>query len=247
MSINIGAICDRGCLRANNEDHVLVVDAMFTDGKRFIALPDTQRIFVAVADGMGGHNAGEVASSMVLSSLQNILEILDQDLSFSEFEHAMGKWLKHVHIELLQAGDTDPSLWGMGTTLTGLYWGLKGKYVFNAGDSRTYWYYRGDLKQITRDHSPRSDLDSPAPRSNLLVNCVGAVGHSYLDVFDVSDKVVPGAIFLLCSDGLTDMIDDATIAKFLKPLHLIDLVEEAKKRGGNDNISVISLQWESQE
>jgi PPM family protein phosphatase len=242
MFIRVLAISDIGCLRSNNEDHILLVSEIFTNGSRAFDFDLKEKLVFAVADGMGGHNAGEVASEMVLLSLAEFFEKQDPGISFDDFKTSIDLWLEDIHAELISAGDKDISLKGMGTTLSGIFMGNAGTFAFNVGDSRTYYYLDGSLKQISKDHTWAEASGIPGMKTNLLMNCIGAVTESYIDVFDLSKLTTAGITFLICSDGLSDLVSDSAISQFINPLRTSELVNEAKRQGGRDNISVIGVE-----
>jgi PPM family protein phosphatase len=242
MFIRVQAISDIGCLRSNNEDHILLVREIFTNGSRVVDFELEEKLVFAVADGMGGHNAGEVASEMVLQSLAGFFIKQNPEVVFDDFEINIKRWVDDIHAVLINAGNKDASLKGMGTTLTGIFFGSAGTFAFNAGDSRIYYFQDGKFQQISQDHTLSEVSGMPGIKSNLLVNCIGAVPESYVNVFDLSYLVASGVTFLICSDGLSDMVADTIISKFLNPLRMEELVTEAKRLGGRDNISVIGVE-----
>ncbi len=242
MFFRIEAISDRGKLRANNEDHVFIPWEVFTEGSRSLNIQLERSIVTAIADGMGGHKAGEIASRLVLESLMSFAKTTDPDVSLERFQQELTVWLYEIHQELLAKGEADFSLKGMGTTLTGMFVGSKGAYVFNAGDSRAYVFQNKELKMLTRDHTMAEASGFSNVRSNMLVNCIGAIRKPNIDVFDVTGYLKGGSVFLLCSDGLTDMLSDNEIAAFLSPLKVEELVVETNRKGGKDNISIVCLE-----
>lgn len=240
MAYQIEAISDRGRIRTNNEDHILVGDEVFTDGHRNweSAFEQGSRV-VAVADGMGGHNAGEVASKMVLQSLHGCLEEASPGISFSEFEDTLVLWLESIYNELDKAGKEDKGLRGMGTTLTGLFFGENKIFCFHAGDSRAYNFHNRKLQLLTSDHTLNALPGMPERRSNMLLNCISASCQPRLDITEVDH--LPGSSYLLCSDGLTDMVPEMKIAELIDSSDIQSLVDEANKNGGRDNISLIYI------
>jgi PPM family protein phosphatase len=243
MQIHVQAISDIGCVRANNEDHILVVNEVFTDSKRVWNFNlDNGGLFLAVADGMGGHNGGEVASRMVLESLKNFGEDLQSDFKPNGFKGRMEQWISDVHSQLLQEGRQKPSLHGMGTTLAGMWFFDQGAHVFNAGDSRVYAFMDEELHQLTTDHTVGRLTGHWGPRAKQLVNCIGAIPKARIEVEAVTNYVKPQSVFLICSDGLTDLLTDDEIKAFLQPLDCKQLVAMAKDKGGRDNISVIGVE-----
>lgn len=240
MICKIEALSDRGKVRSNNEDHIMIPNEVFTDGERTVEI-ENSIIGVAVADGMGGHKGGEIASKMVLESLAVFLKSLDLQEGEATFRKEMDTWLEGIHHELLSSGERDDSLNGMGTTLTGLFLNRGSAFVFNAGDSRTYFLDSGSMIQLTKDHTLDRATGSPHRKSNMLLNCIGAIRKPFIDILDVSHLAKPGSLFLLCSDGLTDMLVDDEIAIHIRNNSPKELVAEANRRGGKDNISVVCV------
>ena len=243
MICKIESLSDKGKVRSNNEDHIMIPNEVFTDGERTVEI-ENNIIGVAVADGMGGHKGGEVASKMVLESLAVFLKSLVLKEGAATFRKEIDTWLEGIHHELLLSGERDNSLNGMGTTLTGLFLNQGSAFVFNAGDSRTYFLDRGSLTQLTKDHTLDRATGSPHRKSNMLLNCIGAIRKPFIDILDVSHLAKPGSLFLLCSDGLTDMLGDDEIANLMNNNSPNDLVAEANRRGGKDNISVVTVKIE---
>ncbi len=241
MIFRVEGICDLGCVRTNNEDHILIHDKVFTNSRKSLDLDVESPAVFAVADGMGGHNAGEVASEMVLNSLNKWRQTAEPGLMLRGFKHAMDDWLSATHADLLKATAGDPDLDGMGTTLTGLFFGTKRLYVFNAGDSRLYSYRKGKFKKLTNDHTVSEVTGQRGAYSNLLVNCIGATNTPSLEITNITKELSPDTIFLLCSDGLSNMLPEEEIAYYLGKRDLISMVEKAKEKGGKDNISAISI------
>ena len=197
------------------------------------------RFVIALADGMGGHRAGEVASEQVLDSLKFFISDIPQGLSIGEFDETMIVWLQSINNNINRQGRADSALLEMGTTLVGvIYYG--GKYFWiNCGDSRLYRLRDGKLVQITTDHS-LSNARGEKKHSNIITNCIGAgCKNSYLDIFEFTADFKQGDIYMLCSDGLNDMVPNATIEKLMNEgCTANDLCEAAIEAGGYDNVSV---------
>jgi PPM family protein phosphatase len=227
---------DVGIVRSGNEDNFLVV-------------PE-HAIFV-VADGMGGHAAGEVASEMAVRIIAEELRDL-RDVAPADAAERMRKAIRDANATIFQRTLAEHDKRGMGTTATvmGL---LDGSYLIGqVGDSRAYLLRDGALVQLTKDHSyVQEQVDagylSPAearthPYSNVITRCVGANVDVAPDTY--VGAVRRGDIFLLASDGLTGMIDDEELHQILlsgaEPEALATaLIDEANRRGGLDNITVI--------
>ena len=144
-----------GCVRSNNEDMVLAYDK-FVRSEAYqteFMTENIDRFVIALADGMGGHQAGEVASADSLANLQFFVNDLPKGLSSSEFNEMMVVWLDSVNKMISSKGQVDPSLSEMGTTLIAVVYYNNRYYWMNCGDSRLYRFRNGKLTQISVDHS----------------------------------------------------------------------------------------------
>lgn len=228
MRLVIGAATDVGRVRAGNEDAYLVDDA---DG------------LVAVADGMGGHRAGEVASVTALEALRAAVG------RGQPLREAIEDANAAVHAKSL----TDPSLHGMGTTLTAAAL-VAGEtlVVGHVGDSRAYLLHDGELRQVTVDHSLVAELvregrltaDEAAvhPQRSIITRSLGTDPAVEVDLYPV--ELAVGDRFVICSDGLSGMVQADTISATLRrevdPARAADqLVDAANQAGGEDNITVV--------
>lgn len=241
MQIHVGAGTDVGRIRQGNEDN-------------FFAEADERRGVFVVADGMGGHAAGEVASEMAvqivarhLLPLASVRDAGAADLVNKSLQDAN----KAIYDRML--AETDKQ--GMGTTASVMVLSDQGYLIGQIGDSRVYLYRDGTLVQITKDHSyVQEQVDAGLltpeqaryhPYSNVITRCVGASDEVEADIY--SGEVRVGDVFLLCSDGLTGMVDDRRLAQLLMarsgPGRVVDsLIAEANGRGGLDNITAIVIQ-----
>lgn len=240
MKLTIEAVCQKGPKRDNNEDMVSLGGLMLRDDE--LAFPvelDVESLFyLLVSDGMGGHEQGERAS-------QELLEYLDkcfkENLIHAEtLEEDLRSHVKAFNADLnrkaMEEGQTHP----MGCTLTGMVWSQGKAYVINAGDSRTYRFRNGILRQLTQDETVRGLSGNPDDSKGLL-NCIGAGSQGNLTTEDLTERLHDGDLLLICSDGLTDMLDDEAIEKILSTSErpASDLYAEACRNGGYDNISII--------
>jgi protein phosphatase len=199
---------------------------------------NTDRFIIALADGMGGHNAGEVASEETLSNLKYFIHDLPRGLAPGEMNEMMVEWLNSVNKMINSRGLMDTSKLDMGTTLVGvLYYGER-YYWLNCGDSRLYRLRDGQLIQLTVDHSLTKN-DGSQRHSNIITNCIGAgFKDSYIDFYEFTNDVLPGDTYLLCSDGLNDMISDLEIQELMVANKTANqLCEAAIEAGGFDNVS----------
>jgi len=229
-----------GCVRNNNEDMILAYDKLVrSDIYRSEFMTESiDRFAIAVADGMGGHRAGEVASSDALTNLQFFLSDLPSELTPVEFNEMMMVWLKSINKMIASKGRVDPSMAEMGTTLVGLVYYNNRYYWMNCGDSRIYRFRDGKLCQLSVDHS-LNNMTGEKRHSNIITNCIGGgCKHSYMDIFDITDEFLPGDVYLLCSDGLNDMVHDEDIEQMLVDgANANQLCEAAIRNGGYDNVS----------
>ncbi len=204
-----------------------------------VFLADEERYVVAVCDGLGGQNAGELASMDAVEQLAQCVDTLPSGLTVNQLRGMMDDWVKEEHRYLLESGVDDASLEGMGTTLVGLLF-YEGKLCWlNCGDSRLYRFRNGILSQVSTDHS-LFRITHKMEDAHVIVNCLGGGGNEvYLDFVDVTDEVRTGDVFLLCSDGLTDMLPDDAIELLLQSsTEAVTLTDAAVQNGGLDNVSV---------
>lgn len=231
-----------GCVRGNNEDMVLVDQWCVRNGKvRTEANTDAvDRYLMAVADGMGGHNSGEVASSDVLHNLQFVFSDLPLGLGISDFNETIYEWLTSINNIIDSKGVCDDRYTRMGTTLVALAYYGREFYWMNCGDSRIYRYHHNKLTQLSTDHSLKT-LVGDTEHTNIITNCIGGgCKNSFIDIVQCTADVLSGDIFLLCSDGLTDMLSDHEIAELLDDgISADELCRQAEKAGGLDNVSAI--------
>lgn len=241
MQIHVGAGTDTGRIRTGNEDN-------------FFAEADDRRGVFVVADGMGGHAAGEVASEMAVTIVsRNLLGLSSvRDAGAAEL---VGKSLQEANRAIFDRMLAESDKQGMGTTVSVMVLSDHGYLIGQIGDSRVYLYRDGALIQITKDHSyVQEQVDAGLltpeqaryhPYSNVITRCVGASDEVEADIYAGEARV--GDVFLLCSDGLTGMVDDRRLAQLLMarsgPGRIVDsLIAEANGRGGLDNITAIVIQ-----
>lgn len=229
-----------GCVRSNNEDMVLAFDKFIRSdayATEFMT-ENVDRFVVALADGMGGHNAGEVASSDTLTNLQFYVNDLPSGLATGEFEELLVQWLASINQIITSKGRVNPAMSEMGTTLVGVIYYNKKYYWVNCGDSRLYRLRDGHLKQLSTDHSLNNALGEKK-HSNIITNCIGAgCKNSYMDFYEFTADFLPGDTYLLCSDGLNDMVKDSVIEDLLcQHASANGLCEAAIAAGGYDNVS----------
>jgi PPM family protein phosphatase len=226
-TVIVYARTDVGLVRTNNED------SYFADPERGLAI---------VADGMGGHAGGEVASKIAVDTISDGLRSPNSIWPFGRAQRERNLIVESIRLanrRVRDAAQQDTSLAGMGTTVVVL-WVRGGRaHVAHVGDSRIYRYRKGGLVQLTRDHSWPSEEGS---MRNVLMRAVGAeddiaIDHRLLDV-------APGDIFLLCSDGLTGPVGDDGIVHALREFRSGEeasqrLIDLAKEHGAPDNVTVV--------
>jgi protein phosphatase len=233
-----------GCVRDNNEDMLLVGNMFVRDDKLEVVkeLESSDRYLLALADGMGGHACGEVASSDVLHNLEFFYNDIPSGLSVENFNDSIYEWLGSICNIIDAKGHSAMQYRNMGTTLVALAYYEGDFYWLNCGDSRLYRFHDGQLTQLTTDHS-LSNMMGQKVHSNVITNCIGGgCKTSYIDIVRCTSELQAGDAVLLCSDGLTDMLDDAIIERMLdEGKEAIDLCHAAEDAGGFDNVSAIVL------
>ena len=245
MKIRYDVVSDVGRVRTNNEDMALVFGAFLRDNAQRSMVPMARRprFTALVADGMGGYGGGEIASEMTLRSFDEFIRSLPPDMSPRELMQTVKDWFRINQEAVLARAASDPELAQMGTTLTGIFSYGPDEYMLNAGDSRVYRWRYDTLRQLTRDHSERERTGDPDTPSNLIYNAVGVPG-AFVDVTCLSAEmpVIDGDVYVICSDGLCDMISDDEISAILaRGGSARDLVDAALAAGGADNCTVIVL------
>jgi PPM family protein phosphatase len=241
VELVVAARSDVGMIRAGNEDSF----HSKTD--------DTGGIFI-VADGMGGHAAGEVASEMAVEILRDQLSAL-RDLHDRNAADKVMNALRGANLAIYNRTVTETDKQGMGTTASVLIISGRRYLIGQVGDSRIYLLREGALRQLTKDHSyVQEQVDAGFltpeqaryhPYSNVITRCVGASDDVEPDTF--AGETRDGDIFLVASDGLTGMVDDRRLQQLLssraEPQRIVDsLIAEANGRGGLDNITAILVQ-----
>lgn len=225
---SFGSRTDIGCLRDHNEDSLVVTPPLF-----------------AVADGMGGHAAGEVASEIAVRVLSELAP-----------EHpdgeALGRAIEETNRAVIQAAREGRGRQGMGTTMTAAMLEGERLVIAQVGDSRAYLLHQGKLQQLTRDHSLMADMIEAGqltpeearthPQRSVITRALGSDAHLHPDIYEIN--VETGDRLLICSDGLSGMIFDDQIENTLRRVQdpqrcASQLVNEAIAAGGHDNVTVI--------
>ncbi len=251
MRIEVAGRSHVGMKRNHNED-------------AFLVLADEQ--LFCVADGMGGHASGEIASRIAVEELEDFYRRTSKDADLTwpfkmdrtrnYEENRLATGIKLANTRIFETANTDVSYRGMGTTIVSLHFADGGVYVGHVGDSRAYCLRAGALRQMTEDHSLLNDylkakkltaeeIDA-FPHKNVIVRALGMKDTVQVDVdrFEVSD----GDVFLLCSDGLSGMVNDEAMMAAVQASSDLEatcaqLIDLANAAGGNDNITCILLRY----
>jgi len=273
--VDLAAVSDRGLVRENNQDHYLVVRFMRSMERLLTNLLEEQVPARAdevgygflVADGMGGPTGGEVASQMAISTLLN-LALREPDWVFGispedtkrRVQRMAERW-ERVQEAIRARGDQEPALGQMGTTMSAAVSLGTRLVIGHVGDSRLYVFRHGQLHQLTRDHTlvqmmvERGKLTPEEaamdPRRNMLMSSLSAAGGAYLGDFQQA-TLADGDHLLLCTDGLTDMVDNETIGSVLSRAASSDeacqfLLAAALKKGGKDNVTIVLARYRIQQ
>jgi serine/threonine protein phosphatase PrpC len=272
LKVRFGAVSHAGKVRTKNEDHFLVTQFSRTQKIVTTNLPDDQipehkgddSYSMIVADGMGGMAAGDVASRMAIATGIRLFQKSPKwgfKINRKEARELLERanaYLREIDMAITQKSEGDRKLFGMGTTLTAAYSIGVDLFIIHVGDSRAYLYRNGVLCQLTRDHTvaqAMADAGYIPPeevrhhnKRNVLTNFLG--GHHGKVKADVRWlRLADGDRVLVCSDGLTDMVDDASIGRILgacdKPNDAAQsLVDEALTHGGKDNVTVLVARYE---
>lgn len=236
----VGIISDTGNVRKNNQDYTGYVE-------------DDRKSLYIIADGMGGHNAGEVASKIAVETMLEFINSLDY---FDELEKTLNDAISICNRRIFDVSNSDEALSGMGTTITACLIVKDKCVVANVGDSRCYVLQNNELIQVTKDHSLVQQLvdngtitEAEAyshPNKNIITRALGTNENVDVDTFSIDINKTKK--ILLCTDGLsnvvkpTEMLD--MINKYDNQKACEELVELSKAKGGRDNISVIVIEGE---
>ena len=228
---------DVGSVRDVNQDFV------FASGMPVGKLPN----LLVVADGMGGHRAGEYASKYAVEMLKQELEVSTEE----EPEAMIRKAIATVNNRLLETAKQDERLYGMGTTLVVATVVDRTLYFANVGDSRLY-LLNDEIKQLSKDHSLVQEMvrlgginqeeAKSHPDKNIITRAIGAKEKIEIDFFEY--RLKKGDMLLMCTDGLSNMVEDKEIFQIVKSSRDVvetveRLVKKANDNGGNDNIGIV--------
>jgi len=245
--ISACGLSDIGLVRQNNEDV-------------WSAIPELR--FYVIADGMGGHLAGEVASDQAVKSLCAIINnnktAIQETSNFHDMRKLVCHAIQEVNALIYKMSRLDPNLRGMGTTLCALLFFEKGLVYAHVGDSRIYRFRKNRLEQMTKDHSLLTELiaqgeylkseEAGLPHKNIITKAIGT--ERFVEPSTHFCDVETGDFYLMCSDGLSDMLSIKEIEIIFHHDKSVDaiaqeLVSAAKVKGGYDNITVVVTKIES--
>jgi len=272
VRFEVSGLTDKGKVRAENQDHFVVLRTGRFSETLATSLPagsvpersEERGLLMMVADGMGGHAAGEVASRTAIVTLINLL--LNSPEWILKVDQASGAEILNRAVDRYRALDSalaermkaDPALHGMGTTLTAAYSLGLDLFIAHVGDSRSYLFREGRVQQLTRDHTHVQRLVDAGMLSreeaaghglrNVLTNVLGG-GRRSVDVEVHRLRLAPGDRLLLCSDGLTGTVKDDEIAGILDRAASSEescrrLVDLALERGAPDNVTAVVARYE---
>jgi PPM family protein phosphatase len=242
--VTIYGISDIGCSRETNED------AVYFDSSEPLNNQHNKDYLLVIADGIGGHNGGEVASKLAVH------HVYSARLRFGNDVHqSLTKAFIEANRAIFNTARINSSLSGMGTTCTALLMRKGEMYCAHVGDSRAYLLRQNSLYRMTEDHTVlaenrkypenKKSLNDPDLESSLLTRALGIYHSVKIDTWSHGFPVRPKDLFLLCTDGLTDLVNDEDIKNIIirYPLNeaCLSLINLAKQKGGYDNISIIAL------
>ncbi len=239
--MRICGITDIGCVRNENQD-------------TFRNIVKSNKGFGLVCDGMGGPRGGKVASGYAADIIFSVISENLEKMNCEKFKEAFLNAVTKANDRIIKAAEDDETYAGMGTTAVAAFVEDRKCVVANVGDSRAYYYAEDKMAQVSHDHSMVQELVDEGkitadeaknhPNRNIITRAVGAYDSVNVDFFefDISDD----GIVMLCSDGLTNMLDESEILFELDVTTDVaecanTLVEMAKHRGGDDNITVLLI------
>jgi protein phosphatase len=251
MRIEVAGITHVGMKRNHNEDNYLL-------------LPEEN--LCVVADGMGGHSSGEIASKIAVEELGEFFRMTsrDQDATWpfkmdksrNYDENRLATGIKLANAKIFERASSDSKYKGMGTTIVSVHFANAVAYVGHVGDSRVYFFREGVLKQVTEDHSLLNDYLKAKkltpeeienfPHKNVIVRALGMKESVVVDVTRIEPK--DGDVFLLCSDGLSGMVTDPQMQEVLSRTSELEkacsqLIDLANAAGGNDNVTCVLARY----
>lgn len=253
MNIKYYALTDKGCVRDTNEDSILCGELLVNYNNHFKMEKVIEQeisdipVWFAVADGMGGQDAGEIASRLTLEKL--LVSFKKDSNAIFENSEKLKAIITGIHDEVNAFGVANNTK-GMGSTLVGAIFNKNKFIVFNVGDSRLYISRDGYLSQKTKDHSLIEQFGGNVPKNYITSSIGGGTKDITIDIFDLTGKIKNNDLIMICSDGLTDFDMDKHYDEFetlidkskddLMKLNE-DLVKFAIDNGSADNISIITI------
>ncbi|HOP30932.1 MAG TPA: protein phosphatase 2C domain-containing protein [Spirochaetota bacterium] len=253
MKIEYCCITDKGTVRQTNEDSILCNGSIVTFRDHYespeVVSKDVGEDVVcfSVADGMGGHEAGEIASLLTLEKLSE--QIKKNGVSLLNETDLLKGVIEKIHREITDFGSRSGKK-AMGTTLVGAILNASKFIVFNVGDSRLYTFRDGYLAQKTRDHSLAEQMGGNVPKNYITSSIGGGIENITIDIYDLTGKVRENDLVMICSDGLTDIdmdkyYDDIEgIIKSntgdLKKINS-ELLNFSLSHGSADNVSIVTV------
>ncbi len=245
MPIQVSAKSDKGKVRTANEDSF----GVFPEGSLFI-----------VADGMGGHQAGEVASKLAVETTYNALRVKKQpdDSRLEQISHYLNEAIQKANLKIFEEGKKKPETTGMGTTVVVAWLHQNNASIGYVGDSRAYLLRKSNLRQLTSDHSLVNDYVTKGilqpdevehhPLKHVLSRAVGTQEHVEADIINL--PLQSGDLLLLCTDGLTNMLQKDEMENLLNGPEDLEkksqlLIDRANDHGGADNITLLLIQFKN--
>ena len=242
---------DKGLVRTNNEDAFFSCDLVDENESD----PSIGHLYV-VADGMGGVAAGEIASQLATEAMADFYSNKKDTTDGHDLQERLAGAVMQANDSILDYVKQNPKTLGMGTTLTAILFHGDEAILAHVGDSRVYLLRDGDLYQVSKDHSEVQFMVDMGrltpeearnhPRKHILTQAVGVENSNFLDIFTRRLSVLPDDVFMMCSDGLTDMLSDDDILDLMMQKSEPDgiaqsLIDAALKEGGRDNVTVIII------
>lgn len=242
--MRFGVKSHKGMVRETNEDSYNIIAGYTEVPVSFI-----------IADGMGGHNSGEIASKMAVDYISNNILQIPENFDFhNQIAETLKKFIKEANDYIYKASKEQESNYGMGTTLVAALAYQRKLYIGHVGDSRAYVLRNEGMQQLTTDHSYIEELIRSGtltreeaenhPKKNVITRALGCAEEIEIDTYvaDIKDD----DIFILCTDGLTNMLHEEEIASIVRETDdpeaaCTELVGRANSKGGEDNITVVVI------
>lgn len=248
----VAAIVDKGLYKSNNEDRILINNRVYDEVQLMDEL-SVSNILLAVADGVGGENAGEVAADETLKEMVRHYSLIDAD-----YKKGLDEVIRKCFMRLLEIALSRSECEGMATTLTGLFMRQNLVVTFNLGNSRVCRYRNGMLRQLTHDHSgiqemvdtgmvSRDNLKDVSER-NVITKYIGSNGKIFhADIIKHDITMQAGDVFCLYSDGIHDYVSESEIESILNKKEILinkarEITDIAKLKLNHDNISIVLLE-----